>query len=130
TDRTAAQPGTDAWVVAFGVREDQRRLGIGTALMQAFETEARAAGAERILYGPYIPTYLTPGVDVNAYADAVAFLDALGATEGARPLSMKANLTNYRADPGATRRERELAGEGIITREAEAGDILPLIAFL
>ena len=120
----------DAWVVAFGVAPDRRREGIGTALMETFETAARDAGANRILFGPYIPSYLTPGVDVSAYADALPFLASLGADEGGRPLSMKANLTNYRAEATVAERERSLAGEGITVRRATARDILPLLAFL
>lgn len=129
-DRSPAGPGSDAWVVAFGVREDRRREGIGTALMDAFEAAVRSAGASRVRYGPYIPSYLTPGIDVNAYADAVAFLNAIGATEGARPLSMKANLTNYRPEPRVDERDEALTEQGIATRRAEPSDILPLIAFL
>lgn len=125
-----APGGTDAWVVGFGVREDRRRQGIATALMDAFEGAARRAGAIRILYGPYIPSYLTPGVDVAAYADAVAFLTAIGASEGARPLSMKASLTNYRPEAGVGQREDELSDEGIIVRRAEPDDIVPLLQFL
>lgn len=129
-DRSPAGPGSDAWVVAFAVREDRRREGIGTALMGAFEGTVRQAGASRILYGPYIPSYLIPGIDVNAYADAVAFLNAIGADEGGRPLSMKANLTSYRAEARAEGHEAALAGEEVAIRRAEPADILPLIAFL
>jgi GNAT superfamily N-acetyltransferase len=128
-DRSPAGPGADAWVVAFGVREDRRRSGIGTALMMTFEEAIRAAGAGRALYGPYIPSYLTPGIDVDAYADGVAFLTAIGVEAGGRPLSMKANLTNYRPEPTVGEREASLAGEGIAIRRAEPADILPLIAF-
>lgn len=129
-ERSPSGSGSDAWVVAFGVREDRRREGIGTALMRAFESAARSAGVSRVLYGPYIPSYLTPGIDVNAYAGAVAFLNATGATEGGRPLSMKANLTNYRVERHVEDHEADLVGEGIAIRRAEPTDILPLIAFL
>jgi len=130
TNRTSGGGGADAWVVGFGVRETFRRRGIGRQLMQAFESRVEAAGATRIRYGPYIPSYITPGVDVAAYGDAIAFLTAIGASEGVRPLSMKANLTNYRAAAGVADRERELASQGITIRAARAADILPLLAFL
>lgn len=130
TDRSPAGPGTDAWVVGFGVRESHRRKGVGTALMQAFDDHVRAIGVTRALYGPYIPSYLTPGIDVSAYAEAVAFLSAIGAEEGARPLSMKASLTNYRTEANVSARERDLERDGVTIRRAEARDIVPLIAFL
>lgn len=129
-DRSPSGPGGDAWVVAFGVREDRRRAGIGAALMASFDDAARSAGASRVLYGPYIPSYLTPGIDVNAYADGVAFLNAIGADEGGQPLSMKANLTSYRPEGRVEGHEAMLRGEGIAIRRAEPADILPLIAFL
>lgn len=130
TNRTADQSGTDAWVVGFGVREPYRRRRIGTSLMQAFEARAQEDSATRVLYGPYIPSYITPGVDVDAYADALAFLAAIGASEGARPLSMKANLTNYRPEAGVGARTQALVDEGITIRPAQPADILPLLAFL
>ncbi len=130
TDRSPAGPGTDAWIVGFGVRESHRRQGIGTALMHAFEAHVSPIGVTKVLYGPYIPSYVTPGIDVNAYADAVAFLGAIGVDEGARPLSMKANLTSYRAEASAETRERDRASEGITIRRAEPRDIVPLLAFL
>lgn len=130
TGSATGQAGSDAWVVGFGVRGAYRRQGIGTRLMQAFESRVRQDGAARVLYGPYIPSYITPGVDVAAYGDGISFLVANGASEGTRPLSMKANLTNYRPEAGVTERERELATEKIVIRPAQPGDILPLLAFL
>ncbi|HYH12944.1 MAG TPA: GNAT family N-acetyltransferase [Thermomicrobiales bacterium] len=130
TGSATGQPGSDAWVVGFGVREAYRRQGIGRGLMQAFESRVRQDGASRVLYGPYIPSYITPGVDVAAYGEGIAFLTAIGASEGARPLSMKANLTNYRAAPGVAERERELVEGKITIRPAHPADILSLLAFL
>ena len=130
TDGSSGRAPTDAWVVGFGVRDRARRQGVGTALMQAFEDHVQASGVTRILYGPYIPSYVTPGVDVAAYTDALAFLNATGATEGARPVSMKADLTGYRAEATVDQRESELSNDGITVRPADAADILPLIGFL
>lgn len=61
TNRASERPGTDAWVVSFGVRESYRRQGVGTALMQSLEDQVRTAGANRVQYGPYIPNYVVPG---------------------------------------------------------------------
>lgn len=98
--------------------------------MQAFEAHAGASGVNRILYGPYIPSYVTPGVDVAAYADALAFLNAIGATEGARPVSMKVDLTGYHAEANVDQRESNLSSDSIIVRPVKAADILPLLGFL
>jgi mycothiol synthase len=120
----------EAWVVGFGVRAGWRRKGVGAALMRSLEARWRAAGVTRVQYGPYVPGYVTPGVDVNAYPDAVRFLDAIGARELYRPLSMKVSLTGYRAQPDVMALETTLASAGVTVRPAGAADIGPLLTFL
>lgn len=120
----------DAWIVGFGVVPGHRRKGIGTALIERLKETWRARGVPTIHVGPYIPSYLTPGVDVSAYADGIAFLKTIGAVEGGRPVSMKADLTNYRVREGVGPLRERLAAEGIGFRAATAEDILPLLAFM
>ncbi len=120
----------DAWVVGFGVRESCRRQGIGAALMASLEGTWRRAGLGTIHYGPYIPSYIAPGVDGAAYADAIQFLTARGAQKLLRPVSMKASLTGYRAHPDVDGLRAGHAERGIEVRSAEPGDILPLLKFL
>lgn len=129
TDKRADRP-TEAWVVGFGVRKARRRKGIGTALMTSLEGRWLSGGVNTIHYGPYLPSYVAPGVDVTAYADAVQFLSALGAHELSRPVSMKASLTGYSAHPEVNQLRAGHAERGIAIRPAEATDIVPLIAFL
>jgi GNAT superfamily N-acetyltransferase len=127
-DRT--QSGPDAWVVGFGVAADHRRRGVGRAMHEHLVAYLRQYGVSRIQYGPYVPTYLTPGVDEAAYPEAIAFLVALGAETQSRPLSMKASLTGYRPNPETADTARKLEGEGVRVRPVEPADILPLLDFL
>jgi GNAT superfamily N-acetyltransferase len=120
----------DAWIVGFGVAPAHRREGIGTALLARLMEQWRASGIMKIHVGPYIPSYLTPGVDIAAYADALPFLASLGAVEGARPVSMKASLTNYRVRNKVAPLTASLGEEGIEVRPATGSDILPLLAFM
>ncbi len=120
----------EAWVVGFGVRVEWRRRGIGAALMRTLEAHWRTVGVARIQYGPYVPSYVAPGVDVAAYPDAVQFLSAIGATVLSRPLSMKVSLTGYRPEPSVAVRQRELASGGITVRPVASTDIVLLLAFL
>lgn len=122
----ADRPG---WILGFGVSADVRRRGIGTRLFGSFERVARDNGRSSILVGPYVPSYIAPGVDIAAYSMAVAFLDAVGAEEISRPLSMKASLTARRfalesehADPDT--------GERVIVRAAHPHDLLPCLEFV
>lgn len=98
--------------------------------MTALEGTWRTAGIRTIHYGPYIPSYVAPGIDVVAYADTVQFLNALGAQEFSRSVSMKASLTRYRADASVAQLRARRTKNGIVTRPAEAADILPLLEFL
>lgn len=120
----------DAWIVGFGMVPEHRRKGIGTALIERLKEMWRERGVPIVHVGPYIPSYLTPGVDVSAYADGIAFLKTVGAVEGGRPVSMKANLTNYRVRDSVTPLREKLAAEGIAFRAASAEDILPLLQFM
>lgn len=120
----------DAWIVGLGVVPGHRRKGIGTALIERLKETWREQGVPTIHVGPYIPSYLIPGVDVNAYADGIAFLNTVGAVEGGRPVSMKANLTNYRVRDKVGPLTEKLGAEGIAFRPATPADILPLLAFM
>lgn len=129
TDNSATAV-AEAWVVGFGVRESRRRQGIGAVLMAAFESTWRTAGVAMIHYGPYIPSYVAPGIDIAAYAEAVQFLHALGAQELGRPVSMKASLTDYRPHPNVDQLRTKHTESGILVRPAEPVDIVPLLEFL
>lgn len=128
TDKSGTSP--DAWIVGFGVVEAHRRKGIGTALLERLQATWRKNGVPAIHVGPYIPSYLTPGVDVSAYTDGIAFLKTVGAVEGGRPVSMKANLTNYRVRESVGPLREKLAAESIQFRAATPEDILPLLTFM
>lgn len=124
-----SQP-SDAWIVGFGVDEQHRRQGVARSLFEHLEASWRAAGIARVTIGPYIPSYVTPGVDEQAYAGAVLFLQAWGAETQSRPLSMKASLTGYRSAPAISSTTAGLKSAGVLIRLVEPGDILPLLEFL
>jgi mycothiol synthase len=119
--------GPDGWVIGFGVHPDAQRQGIGRQLFAHLENEWRDAGVTRILIGPYVPTYVSPGVDEGAYPEAIQFLTAIGAEIDSRPLSMKASLTGIRGNMCESSPD---TGSPIVIRKLEAEDILPLLVFL
>jgi mycothiol synthase len=80
------------WITLFAVDDRFRRQGVGSAMLEAGLTWLRDQGCARALVSPYAPNYWTPGVDVRAYPEAVAFLESHGFTVAARPLSMAAPL--------------------------------------
>ena len=122
--------GPDAWVVGFGVSEGRRRKGIGHALIDHLESRWSAAGIVRIEFGPYLPGYVSPGIDEVVYDDAIRFLTGIGAGTLSRPLSMSASLTGYQPFPRIADVTRELAESGISVRHCESRNILPLLTFI
>ncbi len=119
----------EAWVVGFGVHEQHRRRGVARTLFDQLERLWQSTGVGRITIGPYIPSYVTPGIDASAYPEAVGFAAAWGAETRSRPLSMKASLTGYRSAL-TPNRIAALDSTGIRIRPANPADILPLLTFL
>lgn len=120
---------SEAWIVGFGVREQHRRRGVARTLFDQLEWLWRASGVCRVTIGPYIPSYVTPGIDEAAYPEAVRFAAAWGAATQSRPLSMKASLTGYRSAVTPDR-VGALGSAGIRIRPMTPVDILPLLTFL
>jgi mycothiol synthase len=119
------------WVWAFGVAESWRRRGIGRKLLAAAMTYLAAAGRKLVLASPYTPGYIIPGVDIEAYADAVAFLQALGWRVTSEPISMHVDLTGFVVPPLIRELEGRLALEEHITvRSVQAAELLTLPPFV
>lgn len=128
-DPASAGSTRPCWIVCLGVTEELRRRGIGGELFRAFEREARERACTSIVVGPYVPSYIAPGVDVANYAESLGFFDAMNAVEIARPLSMKVSLTARRFPSGAFDVVPSHQGD-ITIREASPGDLLPCVEFV
>lgn len=116
-------------IVGLGVAESHRRQGIGTTVLQQLENYWREKGVKTIQVGPWIPTYLTPGVDESAYGGTVEFLQSRGYISGAKPVSMRALLTGGEPSADVPGTAAKLASNGILIRPAIADDATELIAF-
>jgi GNAT superfamily N-acetyltransferase len=121
------QPDTlDAALVALGVDAAVRRQGIATHLIGEVLEVWRRDGLQRVAVGPYVPTYIAPGVDEVAYPEAMALFDRLGFAVKSRPISMRVLLTGYRPPSEMDTTMASLAGTGIMVRPANPTDILPV----
>lgn len=116
-------------VVGFGVAESHRRQGIGTALFQQLDQFWQLKVVSTVQIGPWIPPYLTPGVDATAYEGAVDFLHSAGFGTGAQPVSMRALLTGYEPSADVPAIANTLESAGIAIRPAIVEDSVELIAF-
>lgn len=119
------------WITAFGVHPAYRRRGLGRSLFVAALTRLAASGRQRVLISPYTPNYFIPGVDVEAYPDAVAFLQSQGWQTTSTPISMRAELTGFQLPPAILELEQRLASQdGIVVRPVCPADLPELMPFI
>ncbi|MDH7602912.1 MAG: GNAT family N-acetyltransferase [Armatimonadota bacterium] len=118
-----------SWITLIAVDADYRRRGIGRALVSRLEDWFRSNNCTMTFVSSYAPNYFIPGVDVEAYADALAFFKSMGYSEVYRPLSMDANLVHLTTPDWV--REKEAALEGKVTIEPFRPElILPLLEWM
>lgn len=118
------------WITAFGVHPSHRRRGIGRALFEAALSRLAGMGRRLVLISPYTPNYFIPGVDPDAYPEAMAFLRNGGWQVASTPISMRANLTGLRIPPDILALEQRLAREGIAIRPVRPADLPTLMPFI
>jgi ribosomal protein S18 acetylase RimI-like enzyme len=118
------------WITAFGVQPAYRRQGIGRALFAAALERMVRLGKHAVLLSPYTPNYFIPGVDVNAYPEALAFLKATGWQVTSEPISMRAETTGFQVPPELAAREQSLAAEGYAVRPVSPADLPGLMPFI
>lgn len=118
------------WITAFGVHPAYRRVGIGRQLFDAALARLAGIGRTRVLLSPYTPNYIIPGVDTDAYPEAVAFLDATGWKTISSPISMHAGLTSYEIPSDVSELEKRLGQEGLAIRPVAAADLPELMPFI
>jgi mycothiol synthase len=118
------------WITAFGVHPDHRRQGIARRLFDVGLSRFASMDRKRALISPYTPNYIIPGVDVDAYAEAAAFLRATGWQTISTPISMRAELTGLQIPPEILELEKRLAQDGITVRPVEPADLPALMPFI
>lgn len=118
------------WITAFGVAEGRRRQGTGSALFDAALGRLRGLGRRQVLISPYTPNYFIPGVDVEAYGEALAFLAAEGWQRVSSPISMAADLSGFRSPPEMAGLAARLAGEEVCVRPVAPEDLPELMPFI
>lgn len=121
-----------SWITAFGVLPEYRRRGIGRALFEYLLTRWEGEGRQTVEISPYTPNYFTPGVDKDAYPEAVQFLQAgLGFEVDTEAVSMGLNLSGFQIPAEVSELERKRATEdGLEVRAVEAADLPDLMPFI
>lgn len=120
-----------AWITAFGVEPAHRRRGVGRALFAATLDRLAGQGRATALISPYTPNYFTPGVDQDAYPEAIAFLQAQGWRTISTPISMNAELTGFSVPAAMAEHQARLYAEtGIAVRPVQPADLPALMPFI
>jgi mycothiol synthase len=102
------------YITLLAVDEAKRRNRVGTALLEQAVDYLRQRGCKTVLVSPYAPNYWTPGVDVAAYPEGLAFFEKHGFQTLYRPLAMDASLVGgWRLPDWLLEREATLSVEGI-----------------
>ncbi|WP_412062183.1 GNAT family N-acetyltransferase [Rubrivirga sp. IMCC45206] len=113
-------------VRAVLVAPDARRQGVGTALLEAIETDLRQRGATEARLVEGAPVYLTPGVDARA-TEALAFVESRGYAPFAESVDLAADLDQ---PLDTANDEARLAAAGVSVHRARESDRDGLAALL
>lgn len=113
----------------LAVAPEERRRGVGRALLDVAERRLAGLGATEVLLAGNPPYYAWPGIDVR-YTPAVCAALRLGYHQDRTGWNMTADLTGGSPALRSTEAaERRLAGAGITVRRAEPADLPALAAF-
>lgn len=118
------------YITLFAVDENYENRGVGKELLRHLETYISSRGANCVWVSPYAPNYFTPGIDMNAYPNALRFFEKNGYEEVYRPLSMDASILGLSTPEWVQSRERQLAEEGMSFERFGPKHILPLLDFV
>ncbi len=80
------------WIQLFATSPSHRHRGIASLLFDRIEQELRVRGVKQLYVGGYSPHYWAPGVDEQAGANAIRFLERRGYQSTSRPLAMEVRL--------------------------------------
>ncbi len=122
-----------SWITAFGVHPDYQRRGIGRELFNHIISRFKNESRTSLEIAPYVPNYFAPGVDTEAYAGTIQFLEEVfGFTVIERPISMGVNLTNFQIPPELVELQRKREQEDDLwispVTAADLPDLMPFIA--
>ena len=118
------------WITTFFVHPDWQRKGICTELMARAERFLIQQGVKEVHISDYTPNYFIPGVDLDAYAGAHAFLLTHGYEKVQSVYSMGRSIVDFSLSDTMEKRFSQLQNMGFSTRVFEPRYILLLLEFL
>lgn len=120
---------TKGWISLMFVAERYRRRGIGTCLADLVERKLSEMGAETITLAAYSPNYFFPGIDADAYPEAVSFFEKRGYTGIEESYSMCKDLHDFHMTPEWKAKKEEAERRGFWFHSFQWKDALELLDF-
>lgn len=116
------------WLVFFFVVPPARSAGIGRALVADALDWLRSHGRREVLFSPYTPNYLLPGLDRETYPHAAKLLDDLGFVTRYQAVAMDRGLVGYAMPEAVRARVGELEAAGWRLGTPSTDDLVDLVA--
>lgn len=117
------------WINLMFVAEEDRRRGVGSALLGEAERRLSALGATRVTLAAYSPGYFFRGVDTRAYPEAQPFFEAHGYLPTEKSYPMARDLHAFALSEDARERERRALEAGYRIEPLDYARSLELLAF-
>lgn len=100
------------WISVLFVDPDYQRKGIGSRLVDEIEKKFVDKGVKRINVASYSPGYFFPGIDVNAYKEAIEFFKHKNYSDLGEAVSMERSLFDHKLSDDFYNRKRIAEKEG------------------
>lgn len=117
------------WITIGAVRPSVQRQGIGTELVDRAKAFLRETGCKWVNVSGYPPAYFWPGVDADAYPDALRLLERAGFRTLYQPVAMDRSLVTYGVPEAVTKLQAIREAEGYTFTSATTDDLPEVMRF-
>ncbi len=115
------------WIPFFFVHPGERRIGLGTELIQRAKAWLSARGCRQVFFSSYTPNYFLPGLDAQRYPGAMALLTRLGFETDYESVAMDRSLNDYQMPSVNRDKIAALRAEGYYLGSPSGDDLVDLI---
>lgn len=131
--RTTAMVGADlepgmGWLPFFFVTPEARGNGTGAALLDSALDFLRGHGVSTVEFAGYTPNYIAPGLDAEAYPEALKLLQRKGFGTRYEAVAMDRSLVDYTLPDEIRARVAALTAEGYRFGTPSDDDLVELVA--
>lgn len=123
------EPGK-GWISVFFVDPACRRKGIATGLLDRAEAFLKERSVTHISVSDYTPNYFSPGIDMDAYPEALKFLQHHGYHKAGSVYGMGRSIVDFDIPPEMQERMHRLERSGFSVEVFKPCHMLKVLEFL